>query len=64
MLSVEWLDFYNDNIIQPLYTGDKILKFCQEYNINIGKISLSKQNITAQFFNVFNVLMLTYIFCN
>ena len=35
--------------IQPLNTGDKSLKVHQEYN-SIGKISLSKRNITAQFF--------------
>ena len=33
--------------IQPLNTGDKSLNFRQEYNINVGKISLTKRNITA-----------------
>ena len=33
--------------IQPLNTGDKSLNVRQEYNINIGKISLTKRNITA-----------------
>jgi len=32
--------------IQPLNTGDKSLNVRQEYNINIGKISLTKCNIT------------------
>jgi len=33
--------------IQPLNTGDKSLNISQEYNVNIGKISLTKRNITA-----------------
>jgi len=33
--------------IQPLNTGDKSLKVRQEYNINTGKISLTKRNITG-----------------
>jgi len=33
--------------IQPLNTGDKSLKVRQEYNINVGKVSLTKRNITA-----------------
>ena len=49
---------------QLLDTGDKSLNVRQEYNINIGKISLTKRKITAQFFNVFNVLTLIYIFYN
>ena len=32
--------------IQPLNTGDNSLNVRQEYNINIGKISLTKRNIT------------------
>ena len=32
---------------RTLNTGDKSLKVRQEYNINIGKISLTKRNITA-----------------
>ena len=35
--------------IRPLSTGDKSLNVRQEYNINIGKISLNKRNITAEF---------------
>ena len=33
--------------IQPLSAGDKSLNVRQEYNINIGKISLTKCNISA-----------------
>jgi len=50
--------------IQPLNTGDKSRKVCQEYNINIGKISLTKHNHYCIVFNAFNVLMLIYTFCN
>jgi len=32
---------------RTLNAGDKSLKVRQEYNINIGKISLTKRNITA-----------------
>jgi len=35
--------------IQPLNTGDKSLKVRQEYNINVGKTSLTKHNFTALF---------------
>jgi len=46
--SAEWLDFYTDSEeIQTLSTGDKSLNVRQEYNINIGKTSLTKRNITA-----------------
>ena len=31
--------------IQPLNTGDKSLKFRQEYNINIGKASLTNRQL-------------------
>jgi len=33
--------------IQPLNTGDKSLNIRQEYNINIGMISVNKHNIIA-----------------
>jgi hypothetical protein len=33
--------------IQPLNIADKSLKVRQEYDINIGKISLTKRNITT-----------------
>ena len=55
--SGEWLDssfrrFIPENHSQHTFDGYKFnsLKFRQEYNINIGKISLNKRNITAQFF--------------
>ena len=41
---------YNqDTYFQPLNTGDKSLHVSQEYNINMGKTSLTKRNITAYF---------------
>jgi len=33
--------------IQPLSTGDRSLNIRQEYNINVGTISLNKHNIIA-----------------
>jgi len=33
--------------IQPINTGDKSLKVRQGYNIKMGKISLTKRNLTT-----------------
>ena len=46
---IKWHPYaFTDTIeIQTLSTGDKSLKVRQEYNINVGKTSLTKRNITA-----------------
>ena len=41
--------------IQPLNTGDKSPEFRQDHNINLGKTSFTKRNITAEF-----VMFLTF----
>jgi len=33
--------------MQPLNTGDESLNVRQEYNINVGKTSLTKRNIIS-----------------
>jgi hypothetical protein len=51
-------------LYSTLNTGDKSLNVHQEYNTNIGKMSLIKRNITAEFFNVSNISTLIYILQN
>jgi len=55
------------SILTESYSGlskEQSLNVRQEYNINLGIISIMKRKLLYNFFNVFNFLTLIYTVCN